>query len=81
MYKMTEQDIIEVMAEFNRRLTNELKGEDITIEERKAMYRERMQGVFGTLMALSSNWPEVVDWVDNLCEPWLFGWDRDPYDY
>lgn len=64
----TREDVKKVMDEFDRRLRMDI--EDGTIPEKARYIREeiatRMQGVYGTIMAVvpNRNWQDVVWWID-----------------
>lgn len=67
--KFTRQDIEKVYDEFDRRMHIDIV--DGTIPdciELKYTYSDRLQGVYGTIMALASdaNWREVVWWIDEI---------------
>lgn len=70
MYNFTKEDLIKVYDELDRRMNLDL--EDGTVprryatEERKA----RLQGVYGTLMALvpNKNWQSITWWIDEIEE-------------
>ena len=74
--EFTRQDIEKVYDEFDRRMLIDIM--DGTIPdciERNYIYRDRLQGVYGTIMALASdeNWREVVWWIDEI-ERKRYGW-------
>lgn len=66
---MTQDDIKKVMEEFKRRIKLDL--EDKTISHNARYLREeiacRMQGVYGTIMAVvpNRNWQDIVWWLDD----------------
>lgn len=70
MLNLTKEDIVDVYDELDRRINMDIEDKTIPAryieEERKA----RLQGVYGTLMALVpiKNWREIVWWIDEIEE-------------
>lgn len=62
MYKFTMDDIEKVYKELERRLMIAL--EDGDAENAHDLRVDMLQGVYGTLMVLASNWPEVRSMCD-----------------
>ena len=71
----TRDDVAKVMEEFMRRLDDELTAErahgtPLTAKYIKAEIATRMQGVYGTIMAVvpKKNWCDVTWWLDDELE-------------
>lgn len=69
--RLTKADIERVYDEFDRRLGMDMREAyydghiDIDIDGTR---RDRLQGVYGTLMVLvpQDNWSEIVFWIDEI---------------
>ena len=63
-----------VYDEFARRIESEIAGDmqDVGRARSKAAYadtvRSMLQGIYGTLMVLSTNWPTVAQWIREIEE-------------
>lgn len=68
----TQEDIEKVMAEFKRRIDMDIEDGDIPRNARflRTEIAARMQGVYGTIMAVvpNRNWQDVVWWLDEELE-------------
>ena len=87
--KLTKKDVVKVYDEFDRRISldiydgtisdkaGRLYSREFLIEE----YKSRLQGVYGTLMALSEddNWSDVAFWCRSI-EDERYTWAREEVD-
>ena len=68
MITMTREDIQKVMDEFIRRMKIDIKDETIPMNARyiREEIVTRMQGVYGTIMAVvpNRNWQDITWWID-----------------
>lgn len=67
--KLTEEQIEAVVAEIQRR--HEIDVADAyqyNYELPAELLLEKKQGMYGTLMAISENWPEVAKWIEKYAE-------------
>ena len=68
----TQEDIEKVMAEFKRRIDMDIEDGDIPCNARflRTEIAARMQGVYGTIMAVvpNRNWQDVVWWLNEELE-------------
>lgn len=77
MIVFTQEDVKKVMEELKRRLDMDIKEGAIPQNAKyiRAELASRMQGVYGTVMAVvpNSNWQKCVWWIDDELES-LFAW-------
>lgn len=63
----TEQDIRDVYDEVDRRISMDIAEGEFEWDYEIIEYRNAMlQGVYGTLMIQSANWPDVTWWIDEI---------------
>ena len=64
-YTFTKENMEAVINEVSRRVRHEIDaGELQTQGEIHEYWNSMMQGVYSTLMVLSTNWPDVVQMLD-----------------
>lgn len=75
MMTMTREDIKKVMDEFIRRMDIDINdwiedGYEFSSKDIREEIASRMQGVYGTIMALvpNKNWRDIVWWLDEELE-------------
>lgn len=68
--RLTRTDIEKVYDELDRRINNDVEDGLIPNSSRfiREEYRSRLQGVYGTIMALvpNENWRDIVWWMDDI---------------
>lgn len=72
-YEFNKEQIEAVMTEVERRVQIDVNdalsdGCDVSVKEIREYRANMMQGVYGTLMVLSKNWPDVVTMLDQIEE-------------
>lgn len=72
MYRFTESDVEDVYREMERRIEGVIADGDV--ENADDLRKDMLQGVYGTLMVLSSNWPEVRHLCDVIEEQYGYGY-------
>ena len=72
MYKitLTKEQVEAVVIELKRRYEDDCKeGEGYySATDLVSVLIEKKQGAYSALMAISSNWPDVVGWIDEYFE-------------
>ena len=70
-YKFTKEDVERVYDEVERRIQIDVRDDCFDTQDEIIEYRNAMlQGVYGTLMVLASNWPDVRSMTDVIEEAW-----------
>lgn len=72
-YTFNKEQIKAVMTEVERRVQIDVNdalsdGCEVTVKEIREYRADMMQGVYGTLMVLSKNWPDVRCMLDQIEE-------------
>lgn len=76
--KISREQVSKCYDELERRIKMDVAELHLTRRQMRDERIDMTQGLYGTLMALADNWPEVVGWTEE--EEEKRSWNENPFD-